>query len=386
MKLIADWVELDSTRQVMRLLAEGGHGAWFVGGCVRNGLLDTPTDDIDITTDALPQRVMALAEAAGVRAVPTGIDHGTVTLVSGGRPYEITTLRRDVETDGRRAVVAFTERLEEDAARRDFTMNALYADADAAVLDPTGEGLADLAARRLRFIGRAEDRIREDYLRILRFFRFHAWYADPEGGLDADGVSACAALADGLRQLSRERIGAEMKKLLSAPDPAPAVSAMAQTGVLARVLPGADATVLPRLVHLEDVPPDAIRRLAALGGEDVADRLRLSKVETANLDILRREMAIGTPPAELGYRFGAKRGWDALLLRAALFETHPDPCQKPEIDKGAAAVFPVKAADLMPGLKGRKLGAALKSLEAKWIASGFSLTREALLQGLAGND
>ena len=382
MKLAAPWLDDPATATVMDLLTRGGHGAWFVGGCVRNALLGLDVADIDIATDLRPDDVMALAQDAGVKVVPTGIDHGTVTLIADHRPFEVTTLRRDVATDGRRATIAFTDLVEDDAARRDFTMNALYAEADGTVLDPTGEGLADLAARRLRFIGNPHDRITEDYLRILRFFRFHAWYADPNAGIDAEGLAACAALADGLGQLSRERVGAEIKKLLSAPNPAAAVAAMAQTGILARTLPGAMARMLPILISFEDAPPDPIRRLAALGPVEVAAGLRLSKADIARLTILRDGMSSTTSPDALAYLHGADIAWDIAVLRASQFETQVDPTVRALIARGASAVFPIKPADLMPRLSGAALGQALRTLEARWIASSFTLSRAELLSRL----
>ena len=382
MKLAAPWLDDPATATVMDLLTRGGHGAWFVGGCVRNALLGLDVADIDIATDLRPDDVMALAQDAGVKVVPTGIDHGTVTLIADHRPFEVTTLRRDVATDGRRATIAFTDLVEDDAARRDFTMNALYAKADGTVLDPTGEGLADLAARRLRFIGNPHDRITEDYLRILRFFRFHAWYADPNAGIDAEGLAACAALADGLGQLSRERVGAEIKKLLSAPNPAAAVAAMAQTGILARTLPGAMARMLPILISFEDAPPDPIRRLAALGPVEVAAGLRLSKADIARLTILRDGMSSTTSPDALAYLHGADIAWDIAVLRASQFETQVDPTVRALIARGASAVFPIKPADLMPRLSGAALGQALRTLEARWIASSFTLSRAELLSRL----
>ena len=382
MKLAAPWLHDPATATVMDLLTRGGHGAWFVGGCVRNALLGLDVADIDIATDLRPDDVMALAQDAGVKVVPTGIDHGTVTLIADHRPFEVTTLRRDVATDGRRATIAFTDLVEDDAARRDFTMNALYAEADGTVLDPTGEGLADLAARRLRFIGNPHDRITEDYLRILRFFRFHAWYADPNAGIDAEGLAACAALADGLGQLSRERVGAEIKKLLSAPNPAAAVAAMAQTGILARTLPGAMARMLPILISFEDAPPDPIRRLAALGPVEVAAGLRLSKADIARLTILRDGMSSTTSPDALAYLHGADIAWDIAVLRASQFETQVDPTVRALIARGASAVFPIKPADLMPRLSGAALGQALRTLEARWIASSFTLSRAELLSRL----
>ncbi len=316
-RIAADWLDEAPARAVTGALGASGHVVLYVGGCVRNALLGRAVADIDLATDAEPEAVMALAEAAGLRAIPTGIEHGTVTVLADGRPFEVTTFRRDVETFGRRAVVAFTSDIAEDAARRDFTMNALYARPDGAVVDPLG-GLADLRAGRVRFVGEPSERIAEDYLRILRFFRIHAWYGDAEGGLDAEGLAACAAAVEGLGLISRERVGAEMAKLLAAPDPAPAVAAMAASGILGAVLPGADARALAPLVHAEaaaGVAPRWQRRLGAMGWqEDWADALRLSRSDARTLAtisaILRggRAACRGCVPA--WRRAGARRGAD----------------------------------------------------------------------------
>ena len=380
-RVVGDWVSAETTQAVFRALTDAGHKAYFVGGCVRNALIGASVSDIDISTDARPDRVMELVESAGLKAVPTGIDHGTVTVVSGGIPHEITTFRRDIETDGRRAVVAYSDAVIDDARRRDFTINAIYASADGTVLDPL-DGLPDLEARRVRFIEDAERRIKEDFLRILRFFRFYAWYGDPAGGMDVEGLAACAANISGIASLSKERVGAEMKKLLSAPDPAPAVAAMQHTGVIQCVLPGSDAEALSVLVHVEqetETPPDPIRRLAALGGNKQDVALRLSRGEARRLDLLVKNVGLGSAAAVLGYKLGEKVAFDVCLLNFALLETVLPPKVRLEIQRGAKAVFPVKAADLMPNLIGEALGTHLKHLESEWIASDFKLTKEALL-------
>ncbi|MDT8328992.1 MAG: CCA tRNA nucleotidyltransferase, partial [Roseovarius sp.] len=225
-------------------------------------------------------------------------------------------------------------------------------------------------------------RIQEDYLRILRFFRFHAWYGDPKGGLDAEGLAACAMHTDGLAGLSRERVSAEILKLLGAADPAPSVAAMRSVGVLMAVLPGAEDRALGPLVHLEsvtDTPPDAIRRLAVLGGQDVTAGLRLSKAQARRLAHLR-EGALGTMgAAELGYRYGMVEGLDILVLRAAFLEQPLAAGYGDDLAQGSAARFPVKAADLMPSYRGAALGAQLAKLEKRWIASGFRLGRDDLV-------
>ena len=237
-----------------------------------------------------------------------------------------------------------------------------------------------MQARRVRFIDDAGQRIREDYLRILRFFRFHAWYGDPDAGIDAAGLAACADHIEGIAQLSRERIGHEMRKLLAAPDPAPALAAMAACGALAQVLPGASAALLAVLVHVEQaagLAPDWLRRLVMLGGE--TDRLRLTNAEARQLEILQADA--GQTAGVLGYLYGVQTALSVLAIRAAIAgRTMPetDPIQA---EYGAAQIFPLTAADLMPGMQGPALGKALSEAERKWIASGFALTRADLLDG-----
>ena len=346
---------------------------------MRNALLGEVVGDLDLATDALPEKVVRLVEAAGFKAIPTGIDHGTVTVLAGGLPHEITTFRRDVQTDGRHAVVAYSTDLAQDAARRDFTMNALYADPSGEVIDPLG-GLPDLRARRLRFVGEPAQRIREDYLRILRFFRFSATYGDPALGMDAEGLAACAELADGIDGLSRERIGAEMRKLLSARDPAPALASMAASGVLRHVLSGADPRYVAPLVHLEaGAPPHWQRRLVVLGGQDWDNALRLSRSEQGLMARLRDQVGNALSPAALGWRLGPDAGADAVLARAAVLESPLPDDWKADVARGAASRFPVTAADLMPALAGPALGAKLAELESRWLASDLRLSRDDLL-------
>lgn len=382
MKIAGEWIHKAETQAVCHMLTKAGHQALFVGGCVRNALLNAPVHDIDIATDAHPETVMALAVEAGLKAVPTGIDHGTVTIVSGHLPHEVTTFRQDVETFGRHAVVAYSNDVAQDAKRRDFTMNALYAQPDGTLLDPLC-GLPDLEARHVRFIDDPDQRICEDYLRILRFFRFHAWYGDPSSGLDSEGLAAVATHLEGLKGLSRERVGSEMVKLLSAPDPAPSVAAMRATGVIAAVLPGADDRMLALLVHLEqsaNLSAEPMRRLACLGGDDPAPLLRLSKSQTKRLRILRDGMESPAKIAELGYRHGADMALDIVVLRDAMLETPYDPSSRHLAETGARAEFPVSAGDLMPTYSGPALGARLNELEKRWIVSGFKLTKDELLK------
>lgn len=375
-RITAPFLTDPALHRVLAALQSEGAQALIVGGAVRNALLGEPVSDIDISTSARPTDTIRLAEAAGLRAIPTGIDHGTVTLVADTRAFEVTSFRRDVETDGRRAVVAFSDSIQDDAQRRDFTMNALYADASGQVLDPVG-GLPDLAARRLRFVGEPRARIAEDYLRILRFFRFLACY-----GREADlqALAACTALRGGLSGISRERIGHEMRKLLGAANPGPALALMSESGVLPLVLPGADASDMADLVAAEqDFGTGALprwpRRLALLGADDPGEALRLSRDEARELE--RIVQALPLPPAIAAFRHGRRAAAQAVLIRTARGTAPPFGwCH--DIARGDQAQFPLSAADLMPALSGPALGRALKRAETAWLDSGFTLEADAL--------
>lgn len=375
-----DFLNDDTAQTLCAVLENAGNCAYFVGGCVRNAVMGVAISDIDIATDAVPDQVLALSQKAGFRAIPTGIDHGTITVVVKDQPFEVTTFRRDVETDGRRAIIAFSTDLTEDARRRDFTMNALYSDRHGRITDPMN-GLLDARAGRVRFIEDAGQRIREDYLRTLRFFRFSAQYAPAHADWDKDALAGIAKNLDGLESLSAERVGSEMLKLLGAPDPGPALSVMQQTGVLARILPGSDPTFVGPLIHLEqmvDAPIDPIARLAALGGTDIQDRLRLSRRNQARLDSIRTLSATLGGPKILGQLGGLDAGRGAFLLRSAYENAPLTTTQIDQVSTGASAVFPVKASDL-PHLTGAELGTELKVLKQAWLDSDLQKTKHDLL-------
>ncbi len=381
------WLTASSTRAVIAALEAKGL-ARFVGGAVRNAVMGLPVDDVDIATSLTPEQVIQALTAAGLKHVPTGLAHGTVTAISGRTPFEITTLRRDVSTDGRNATVAYTGDWHEDAQRRDFRLNALYADPDGAIFDPTGEGLADARAGRIVFVGDAEARIREDYLRILRLFRFHAWYG--KGEADAAALAACAALKDGMARLSAERVNKELMKLLAAPDPIDAVRLMQTTGVLGQILPQARA--LARFEAMVAIDADPLLRLAALiDGEPltVAERLRLSNAQRDRL-----AAAFGAKPAldaAMGERAARaalyEAGWQAFADRLKLLQAAGGAAAGPLLGKlegWTRPVLPVSGKDvLVLGVDpGPKVSEILRALEAWWIESDFPEDREAALAEL----
>lgn len=416
--IFSELLDNAALRRIFEALEREGDEVRLVGGCVRNAVLGEPVGDLDLSTQVLPEVVIERAEAAGIKAVPTGLKHGTVTLVADGMPFEVTTLRKDVETDGRHAVVAFSRDFAVDAARRDFTMNALYVDSKGVLHDPL-DGLADLEARRVRFIGDAGDRIREDFLRVLRYFRFYGWYG--RGAPDRDAVKAIVGNRSGLSGLSAERVWSELKKILAAPQAARSLLWMRQTGVYQIVLPeSGDMDLYARFGRLEaelDLTVDPLLRLLALlplahTEEDrvsaLAKRLKLSGAEAdrlkaaqsaagavvqADLDtLLGDEKALRV----LLYQHGAQGMADSLVLSAAAsLDTNPEMDLPGDlITKLRSALvavrdwkkptLPVSGKDMLSRgvAAGPQLGAALQIMEAAWVASDFSLDRDALLDVL----
>ncbi len=394
------WLIAPAVRAVMDALSPGASDqARFVGGCVRSALRGEPVSDIDVATCLRPEAAVHALETAGIRAEPTGIDHGTVTAIVSGQTIEVTSLRRDVETDGRRAIIAYTDDWAEDAARRDFTMNAVYARRDGTLFDPFG-GVDHACTGQVIFIGDPRARIAEDHLRILRFYRFGAWMG---GALDPHGRRACEAQADTLRLLSAERIWKELKKLLCAPDPGPVVEAMHKGHVLEVFWPGTlDFKLFLSLINSDRGkvrPADALVRIAALAGQDgdtvagLSARMKASRAETVRLAAMS-----GPVPARAGVvrarmadcdldRALYVLGPQAVSDRLRLDEARSGDDASPALAQAAQWTrprFPVTGHDLIAAgaAPGPELGARLEALEDAWIASGFTLPREALLAGV----
>jgi poly(A) polymerase len=398
-----DWMTAPATRAVMDALRADGNEVRFVGGCVRDMLMDRAVGDIDIATDAAPERVMQLLTKAGLKAVPTGIAHGTITAVSDGKPFEVTTLRRDVETFGRHARVAFTDDWAEDAARRDFTINAMSLTVDGRLFDPF-DGLADIKTGRVRFVGEARARIEEDVLRLLRYFRFFAYFDRPPP--DADALAACTELAPKLPTLSGERVRAELFKLLAAPDPASTLKLMASAGVLDHLLP--EAKDIARLAALTAIERDVLKRgsdpllrLAAVlvGGTDAALsaalRFKLSNRERARLMALESSAPVVEHPDErtlrrLLQRLGSAEVVDHAWLNWAearkAGSTDNLPWKKLIVtaENWTPIKFPIRGEDALTlGLApGPDIGELIRAVEEWWADQDFRPDRAACLAQL----
>ena len=393
----AAWLKAAETQTLMAALQAGRGEARFVGGCVRDTLLDPSLDriDIDVATQERPEAVMALLRPIEARVLPTGLKHGTVTAILGGRGYEITTLREDVACDGRHAEVRFGRDFRIDAARRDFTINTLACDAQGRLHDEIG-GYDDLIAGMVRFVGEPRRRIAEDYLRILRFFRFHARFA--KNGFDQAALDACVALQEGLDRLSAERKRQELLRLLVLPGLMRVLPTMHSTGILGRILGvPADTDRLGRLLPHEPAG-DAVLRLAAMvrrpdtKANGLGERLRLSGQETARLDALLRDPPLpdsDAPPEahhRAAARLGVERYRDLARLRAAANGASPAAALR-ALEGFIPPDFPLSGNDLLArGLSGPDLGRGLRELREVWIGADFRPSKESLLRHLDAGD
>lgn len=391
-KLLSDAPFLND---ILAALEAAGHQAHLVGGAVRNVMMGLPVKDYDIATNARPADVQSIFECADVQAMfkgqdvsvhPTGIEHGTLTVVVGGVPFEITTWRRDVATDGRRATVAFADDITDDAMRRDFTMNALYLSRDGAIIDPTGNGLVDLSMRQICFIGDADKRIEEDALRILRYFRFHARF-DCEIDEQSDDFKACQRHAVAINALSRERIGMEMQAILSVQFPNRVLESMQRADLLQYILPSMPQEALGKVGTLQDaerkegLPAYSVRRLALLCEAPPKAELAMSRQHVKEHAELSRWVRSDVSFAELGYRL-REQALDGLALRAALTGAAATEASRSATLSGSLAVFPVKPADLIGQFQGPALGQALRDAEKHWIDSDFCFDLATILKGM----
>ncbi|MBK8173982.1 MAG: CCA tRNA nucleotidyltransferase [Rhodospirillales bacterium] len=405
------WMEAAETQQVLRALAADGAEVRFIGGCVRDAILKRPVHDIDLALARRPDQVVSLLQRAGIKAVPTGIDHGTVTALLGAMQFEITSLRVDVESFGRRARIAYTDDWIADAARRDFTFNALSSTPNGDIYDYF-DGMDDLAYGRVRFVGKAEERIGEDVLRLLRFFRFYAWYGRPP--IDQGALIACRDGAEKISMLSGERVRGEVFRTLMAPDPGDVFDLMRTWRVLEHVLPEAKDTARlkmlswldTRAIRLESVTADPLRRLGALITQDkfaatrIADRLKLSNRQRERLSVMMSEPGAVNPDADADtiaralYRLGAEAARDQALLSWAgeLCETPRAPQGRnarwidllQRIDSWQPVAFPLKGRDAQAlGLAaGPGMGALLKEVQAWWENDGCRAGYDACLEHL----
>lgn len=369
---------------ILQVFNDADYQAHLVGGAVRNIIMGRPVKDYDIATNAHPQHVMTMFKDLGLTVHPTGIDHGTVTVIMDGVPFEITTWRRDVQTDGRRAVIEFADTMKDDAERRDFTFNALYADINGDVADPTEWGIIDATRAEVHFIGDAETRIREDALRILRYFRFSAAYAG-EVNMYSDDYRAIVPSLHMVRDLSRERIGMEMMNLFAQPSIHKTLLAMQMSGLLDIVMPGISIHAIIGFQAYEQIEremnldPDPVRRMAYLTRQPLTQELALSKKNTKAHLQLKTIVESSMSPGEMGYRYGVDVAVDAMCIMASKGLREFEASSMDEVVSASKKAFPVKAVDLQKKYAGGKLGQALRDTEKRWIDSGFTMTKSSLL-------
>tara|TARA_Y100000739_G_C20607740_1_gene466666 strand:+ start:1560 stop:2720 length:1161 start_codon:yes stop_codon:yes gene_type:complete len=371
-----------TTKKLFQLFIEKSFDIYFVGGCVRDFLLNLPIKDIDISTTALPNEIISIARENNIKAIKTGIEHGTITLVYKTIQYQITTFRTDIKTDGRKAVVNFSKDIIADASRRDLTINALYADIEGNIIDPLNI-IADLNSRKIKFINNPQERIVEDNLRILRFFRFYAWFGKTNNSLDNASLRACVRFKEKLLNLSGERIGTEMKKLLTAPKPIKSLEIMLAEGILEIIMPKADVHLLKSLIKFEreaDVSIHWTTRASVMTDSKLKTKWKLSNSDHKLLSTLQKFKYYNISISKIAYLYGQELAIKYAVIKSVISNESLPKNLDTLVNLGVSAVFPITSQDLIPDYQGKDLGKKLHSLKNIWIDSKFTLNKEDLLR------
>ena len=384
MQINSEWIKNKVTQNILKIFEGADHNAYLVGGCIRNSILNIPVTDIDISTDATPQQTVDLFNRENFKVAPTGFSHGTVTVISEGIPYQITTMRSDQNTDGRHADVVFSDDIKKDAERRDFTINALYADSTGKIINPIG-GLEDFNPLAIKFIGDPNNRIQEDYLRILRFFRFHAQFSELVTQFDKVALDAIEKNQDGLKKLSKERIWSELKKILSTSNPARSLYKMSQLGILEIILENKNSHNIKRFNLIEKkmgLEPEPIRRLVAITENTEDTFLNLSRKEAKKFSLLKGLLKKKHDPAELVYQFNREIAQSVLAIYTFYKGEKLKLSDIKKIEKACLFPCPITGAQISKYMDGAAVGIKIKEAHRVWINSNFKSDEAKILSDI----
>ena len=384
MQINSEWIKNKVTQNILKIFEGADHNAYLVGGCIRNSILNIPVTDIDISTDATPQQTVDLFNRENFKVAPTGFSHGTVTVISEGIPYQITTMRSDQNTDGRHADVVFSDDIKKDAERRDFTINALYADSTGKIINPIG-GLEDFNPLAIKFIGDPNNRIQEDYLRILRFFRFHAQFSELVTQFDKVALDAIKKNQDGLKKLSKERIWSELKKILSTSNPARSLYKMSQLGILEIILENKNVHNIKRFNLIEKkmgLEPEPIRRLVAITENTEDTFLNLSRKEAKKFSLLKGLLKKKHDPAELVYQFNREIAQSVLAIYTFYKGEKLKLSDIKKIEKACLFPCPITGAQISKYMDGEAVGIKIKEAQRAWINSNFKSDEAKILSDI----
>ena len=384
MQINSEWIKNKVTQNILKIFEGADHNAYLVGGCIRNSILNIPVTDIDISTDATPQQTVDLFNRENFKVAPTGFSHGTVTVISEGIPYQITTMRSDQNTDGRHADVVFSDDIKKDAERRDFTINALYADSTGKIINPIG-GLEDFNPLAIKFIGDPNNRIQEDYLRILRFFRFHAQFSELVTQFDKVALDAIKKNQDGLKKLSKERIWSELKKILSTSNPARSLYKMSQLGILEIILENKNVHNIKRFNLIEKkmgLEPEPIRRLVAITENTDDTFLNLSRKEAKKFSLLKGLLKKKHDPAELVYQFNREIAQSVLAIYTFYMGEKLRLSDIKKIEKACLFPCPITGAQISKYMDGPAVGIKIKEAQRAWIKSNFKSDEAKILSDI----